>query len=75
MGSSAITNTQRKTRRKPKSSVSDFSPYALMGDLLTACSRTEDVEGWRLSATVEGITLTSAPVSMRKRVPVFLSVM
>ena len=61
-------------RRKPKFSVIERSPYVLMYDWLTAC-RLNLLGISRLSFLGGGKTLTSAPVSMRKRMPVVLSVM
>ena len=68
---SATMNIHLKTRRRPKSSVIDRVPYVGMGEPLTARSP-KSCLCFR-SAAVGGMTLTSAPVSTKKRRPVFLS--
>ena len=60
------------TTASPISKVMDFSPKVEMVDVLTAWRIME--AGLRFSAVEGGITLTSAPVSTRKRVPVVRSV-
>ena len=69
---SAITNTHRKVRRRPRLRVSEREPYVLMEVLFMACS--VSVLGVFRSLAAGGITLTCAPVSTRKRVPELLSV-
>ena len=68
---SATMKIHLKTRRRPKSSVIDRVPYVGMGEPLTARSPNSCL--CFRSAAVGGMTLTSAPVSTRKRRPVFLS--
>ena len=68
---SAMTKIQRNTRRSPRSSVRDRVPYVRIEEPLTARSP-ESCLCFR-SAAVGGMTLTSAPVSIRNRRPEFLS--
>ena len=66
-------NTQRNVRRSPKSSVRDRFPYVLIDVLLTACNLSGS--GCLGRSVREGVmTLTSAPVSTRYCMPLFLSV-
>ena len=59
-------------RRNPKLKVKDFSLNGGIGEWFTACSCIEvDARFSRTSFT--GMTLTSAPVSTRKRLPVVWS--
>ena len=62
---SAMMNTQRNTHRSPRSRVRDRVPYVVMGEPLTALSPRSCL--CFRSAPVGGSTLTSAPVSTRKR--------
>lgn len=65
-------NTQLNVLPKPKFSDSERWPYVVITVLLTACKG--DVLGFFLSACDAGITLTSAPVSTKKRIPLLRSV-
>ena len=59
-------------RRNPTFEVTDFSPNVGIGEWFTPCSCIEaGVHFSRTSFT--GMTLTSAPVSSRKRIPVVWS--
>lgn len=69
---SAAMNTHLNVLLKPKFSVSERCPYVRITVLLTAWSG--DVLGFFLSACDAGITLTSAPVSTKKRAPLLRSV-
>ena len=64
---SATTNTHRKVRRRLRLRVSEREPYVWIDVLLTACS----VRGLGVfrSLAEGGMTLTWAPVSMRKCSP------
>ena len=64
-------NNHEKGRRRPRLRVRDCLPYVEMGVALTAVR--VSLSGERLRE-VEGITLTSEPVSTRKRVWVCASV-
>ncbi|CAH8499263.1 unnamed protein product, partial [Dicrocoelium dendriticum] len=66
-GTAAIMKGQRKVRRRPKLSVSSFSPKVAIGVPLAARSLVGD--GETTSFGLRGITLTSAPVSTRNSVP------
>ena len=69
---SAMTKIQRNKQCRPKSSVREHVPYVGIEEALTAQSSTSCWCFW--SAAVGGMTLTSAPVSIRKWQPVCLSV-
>ncbi|CAH8463688.1 unnamed protein product, partial [Dicrocoelium dendriticum] len=66
-GTVAIMKGQRKVRRRPKLSVSSFSPKVAISVPLAARSFVGD--GETISSGLRGITLTSAPVSTRNSVP------
>ena len=70
---SAMTKIQRNTRRSPKSRVRDRVPKVAMGEPLTA-RRPEQSCLFLRSVEDGGMTLTSAPVSMRNRRPEVASV-
>ena len=72
VGRSATMKIQRYTRRKPRLSVRDFSPYVAIEDWLTAWR--VSLLGVRRSWAVDGQTLTSAPVSIRNLEPLTRSV-
>lgn len=69
---SADMNTHLNVLLNPKFSVSERCPYVRITVLLTAWSG--DVVGFFLSVCDAGITLTSAPVSTKKRAPLLQSV-
>ena len=62
-----MTNIQGSERRKPRLRVSERRPYVRILVLLTAVRVSASCE-CRRSALVGGITLTSEPVSTKKRV-------
>ena len=70
---SAMMKIQQNTRRKPKSRVRDRVPKVAMDEPLTA-QRPEQSCLLFLSVEDGGMTLTSAPVSMRNRRPELASV-
>ncbi len=70
-GTAATVKTHGNSRRSFRSRVIKRCPYVAMADLLAAFSVTA-LRGGVGSGT--GITLTSAPVSIRNRMPVDLSV-
>lgn len=65
-------NTQLNVLPRPKFSESERWPYVVITVLFTACKG--DALGFFLSACDAGITLTSAPVSTKKRTPLLRSV-
>ena len=65
---SAMTKIHRNTRLRPKSSVRDRVPKVAMGDPLTSRKPKQSCLLFR-SVGEGGTTLTSAPVSIRKRQP------
>ena len=72
VGNFATTKIHWNVRRNPKFKVMDFSPNIGIGEWFTACNCS--MVGVRFSrANFTGMTLTSASVSTRKRMPVVWS--